>query len=213
MYYLYGYGGLKVNVTRAFELFEGAAEQGHTDALYKMGIMKLNGIGIICLINYFLLTNYLLIEEIKQDTTAALLYFKRASHGGHIRSMFQVGQMNQYGIGTEANCLHAVQLYKLVAEASPQIVEVANKAHNSIVDGDEGHALLLYSMLADVGVEVASSNAAFLLDKGVSVNNSISSIAEVQALAVPFLKLSYDQVRLIFISYDGLKLSSCLNNN
>lgn len=154
--------------------------------MYKMGIMKLNG-----------------IEEIKQDTVLALTFFKRASHGGHIRSMYQVAQMNQYGIGTDVNCVNAVQLYKIIAEASPQIIEIANKAHNSIVDGNEGHALLLYSMLADIGVEIASSNAAYLLDKGVIVNQTNLNPQEskqqsinltlTQSLAINFYKMSYDQ--------------------
>ena len=194
VYYLYGYGGLPKNVTKAFALFERASEQGHADAFYKMGIIKLNG-----------------IEEIKVDVITALMYFKRAAQGGHIRSMYQVGQMHHYGIGTERNCLAAVSLYKIVAEASPRIVEIANQAHNSIVDGNEGHAILLYSMLADAGIEVAASNAAYLLDKGLPVNISAPmSIHDCQKFASLFYKLSYDQgnmkscLKLGDYSYYGL---------
>jgi len=55
-------------------------------------------------------------------------------------------------------------LYKTVAERGPWS-SLSRWALESYLKGDVGKALLLYSRMAELGYEVAQSNAAWILDK------------------------------------------------
>lgn len=58
----------------------------------------------------------------------------------------------------------ATALYKLVAERGPWS-SLSRWALESYLKGDIGKAFLLYSRMAEIGYEVAQSNAAWILDK------------------------------------------------
>nr|AAA70155.1 22.8 kDa protein [Ipomoea trifida] len=58
----------------------------------------------------------------------------------------------------------ATALYKLVAERGPWS-SLSRWALESYLKGDVGKAFLLYSRMAELGYEVAQSNAAWILDK------------------------------------------------
>lgn len=60
--------------------------------------------------------------------------------------------------------LQATTLYKLVAERGPWS-SLSRWALESYIKGNVGKALLLYSRMAELGYEVAQSNAAWILDK------------------------------------------------
>ncbi|RVW52720.1 ERAD-associated E3 ubiquitin-protein ligase component HRD3A [Vitis vinifera] len=60
--------------------------------------------------------------------------------------------------------LQATALYKLVAERGPWS-SLSRWALESYLKGDVGKAFLLYSRMAELGYEVAQSNAAWILDK------------------------------------------------
>jgi TPR repeat protein len=58
----------------------------------------------------------------------------------------------------------ATALYKLVAERGPWN-SLSRWALESYLKGDVGKAFLLYSRMAELGYEIAQSNAAWILDK------------------------------------------------
>ncbi|KAI9086031.1 hypothetical protein K1719_032108 [Acacia pycnantha] len=58
----------------------------------------------------------------------------------------------------------ATALYKLVAERGPWS-SLSRLALESYLKGDVGKAFMLYSRMAEMGYEVAQSNAAWILDK------------------------------------------------
>jgi SEL1 protein len=58
----------------------------------------------------------------------------------------------------------ATALYKLVAERGPWS-SLSRWALESYLKGDVGKAFLLYARMAELGYEVAQSNAAWILDK------------------------------------------------
>ncbi|CAI8608997.1 unnamed protein product [Vicia faba] len=60
--------------------------------------------------------------------------------------------------------LHATALYKLVAERGPWS-SLSRWALEAYLKGDVGKAYMLYSRMAEMGYEVAQSNAAWILDK------------------------------------------------
>lgn len=60
--------------------------------------------------------------------------------------------------------LQATSFYKLVAERGPWS-SLSRWALEAYLKGDVGKALILYSRMAEMGYEVAQSNAAWILDK------------------------------------------------
>ena len=58
----------------------------------------------------------------------------------------------------------ATLLYKTVAERGPWS-NLARYALESYLKGEIGKSLLLYSRMAELGYEVAQSNAAWILDR------------------------------------------------
>ncbi|RRT73586.1 hypothetical protein GW17_00028523 [Ensete ventricosum] len=60
--------------------------------------------------------------------------------------------------------IQATHLYKTVAERGPWS-SLSSCALESYLKGDVGRSLLLYSRMAELGYEVAQSNAAWILDK------------------------------------------------
>ena len=73
--------------------------------------------------------------------------------------------MHAAGTGMIRSCHTAVELFKNVVERgrwSNQLME----AYADYRDGRVDEALVKYMLLADLGYEVAQSNAAFILDRG-----------------------------------------------
>ncbi|XP_076882227.1 ERAD-associated E3 ubiquitin-protein ligase component HRD3A-like [Bidens hawaiensis] len=148
MGYLYvkGYGVEQKNYTKAKEYFEKAAEHKEAGGHYNLGVMYLKGIGV------------------KKDIKAACNYFIVAANAGQPKAFYQLAKMFHTGIGLKKNLPMATSLYKLVAERGPWI-SLSRWALESYLKGEIGKAFLLYSRMAELGYEVAQSNAAWILDK------------------------------------------------
>eukprot|EP00271_Cylindrocystis_brebissonii_P006534 TRINITY_DN19309_c0_g1_i1.p1 TRINITY_DN19309_c0_g1~~TRINITY_DN19309_c0_g1_i1.p1 ORF type:complete len:740 (-),score=130.61 TRINITY_DN19309_c0_g1_i1:357-2576(-) len=145
--YLHARGfGVPQNYTRALELFMMAASRADSEGQYYLGVMHLHGLGV------------------KKSAVAAMRFFVQAADKSHLASVYQLARMNQKGIGTRQNFHTASILYKAVAERGTWGT-VLRWAHSRYMEGDVGTALLLYSRAAELGYEVAQSNAAWLLDK------------------------------------------------
>ncbi|GAA0174698.1 ubiquitin-protein ligase [Lithospermum erythrorhizon] len=166
MGYLYakGYGVDKKNYTKAKEYFEKAAENEDSGGYYNLGVMYLKALGM------------------KRDIKMASKYFIIAANAGQPKAFYQLAKMFQTGVGLKKNLPMAIALYKIVAERGPWSA-LSRWALESYLKGDVGKAFLLYSRMAELGYEVAQSNAAWILDNygslGVCIGESgICSDAE-----------------------------------
>ncbi|KAK6921284.1 Sel1-like repeat [Dillenia turbinata] len=156
MGYLYvkGYGVEKKNYTKAKEYFEKAADNEEPGGHYNLGVLYLKGIGV------------------KRDVKLACKYFIFAANAGQPKAFYQLAKMFHTGVGLKKSLVmvgecvfsKATALYKLVAERGPWS-SLSRWALESYLKGDAGKAFLLYSRMAELGYEVAQSNAAWILDK------------------------------------------------
>ncbi|KAJ7970262.1 ERAD-associated E3 ubiquitin-protein ligase component HRD3A [Quillaja saponaria] len=148
MGYLYvkGYGVEKKNYTKAKEYFEKAADNEEVGGHYNLGVMYLKGIGV------------------KRDVKLACKYIIAAANAGQPKAFYQLAKMFHTGVGLKKNLAMATALYKLVAERGPWS-SLSRWALESYLKNDVGKALFLYSRMAELGYEVAQSNAAWILDK------------------------------------------------
>ncbi|KDP25988.1 hypothetical protein JCGZ_22718 [Jatropha curcas] len=148
MGYLYvkGYGVEKKNYTKAKEYFEKAADNDEAGGHYNLGVMYLKGIGV------------------KRDVRLARKYFVVAANAGQPKAFYQLAKMFHTGVGFKKDLTMATALYKLVAERGPWST-LSRWALESYLKGDVGKASVLYSRMAELGYEIAQSNAAWILDK------------------------------------------------
>ncbi|XP_043696360.1 ERAD-associated E3 ubiquitin-protein ligase component HRD3A-like [Telopea speciosissima] len=148
MGYLYvkGYGVEKKNYTKAKEYFEKAADNEEPGGHYNLGVLYLKGIGV------------------KKDVRLACKFFITAANAGQPKAFYQLAKMFHTGVGLKKNVPMATGLYKLVAERGPWS-SLSRWALESYLKGEVGKAFLLYSRMAELGYEVAQSNAAWILDR------------------------------------------------
>ncbi|EWM24304.1 protein sel-1 [Nannochloropsis gaditana] len=114
----------------------------------------------------------------------ALKYFSLAAQTGHMGALHKLGQMSAQGIATPRACSTAVHAFKSVAERGPWVTAMS-KALARHKRGDLLGALILYMHLAEIGYEVAQSNAALLLEEGTC---GMLSPTACQALAVRYYR-------------------------
>ncbi|KAG2433559.1 hypothetical protein HYH02_012676 [Chlamydomonas schloesseri] len=155
--------GVSQDYDRAFQYFSKAAEQVHAearpDALFYMGVMHLKGYGVR-----------------RKSVQRALSYFTLAAHAGHSLAQYNAAVMHLAGKGTPRNCKPAVNLLKALAERGPAAASV-QQGHEHFFRGRYGLALLSYLRAADLGMEVAQSNAAWMLERGYAPGLGASELA------------------------------------
>eukprot|EP00903_Cladosiphon_okamuranus_P006906 g6721.t1 len=162
--YLYFHGlGVEKDVVQALDFFEKAWEEDkdkqNPDVLFNLGLVYLTDHEDVQIGNQVL--------SLGRDPAKALTYLNAAATMGHVEAMFQAALL--YADGAEpltiSRCTSAVNLMKNVVERGPWM-ENMRTALRRATAGDYGGALVLYSRLAEIGVEVAQSNAAWLLEAG-----------------------------------------------
>ncbi|KAJ1437785.1 Tetratricopeptide-like helical domain superfamily [Sesbania bispinosa] len=131
---------------QAKEYFEKAADNEEVGGHYNLGVMYLKGIGV------------------KRDVKLACKFFIVAANHGQPKAFYQLAKIFHIGVGFKKNIPLATALYKLVAERGPWS-SLSRWALESYLKGDVGKAFMLYSRMAEMGYEVAQSNAAWILDK------------------------------------------------
>lgn len=105
------------------------------------------------------------------DYGAALQYFTLAGHQGHVRSLFNLGQMHMNGLGTVQSCAMAVKLFKSVSERGPWARNLSS-AHMHFLRGEYEASFMLYARAAAQGYELAQSNAAWMLENDMGYSRS-----------------------------------------
>nr|XP_014085878.1 protein sel-1 homolog 1 [Bactrocera oleae]XP_036226011.1 protein sel-1 homolog 1 [Bactrocera oleae] len=181
--YLEGSEFIKSDNETAFKYFKKAAELGDPVGQSGLGLMYLKGLGVpkdpLKALNYFtqaadqgwvdgqlqLGNMYFTGNGVKTDYKLALKYFNLASQSGHVLAYYNLGIMHTYGIGMLRSCPAAVEFFKNVAERGRWSTNMM-LAYNDYKSYFTDKAYMQYALLAELGYEVAQSNAAFLLDRG-----------------------------------------------
>lgn len=142
--HLAGYG-VERDEKKALNYFTKAAEQGSAEAQFHVGAMHAKGVGV------------------KRDYTKAFYNFNLAAHQGHAVALYNLAMMQLAGLGLPASCKNAVVLLKGLAERGPwnRRLEAAHGAYRA---RSYQRALVKYMKAAETGVEVAQSNAAYVLE-------------------------------------------------
>lgn len=150
--YFNGVGDTRVDYERAMRLFKVSARKGHADGVYNTGV--------------------LLSEAHPQR---AQEYLEASAHVGHMKAQFKLARLKEKArfsaagsqIGPSAGpCEDIVRLYKQVAENSREGIELLESAAAAFFfANDWQQALQLYLVAAEMGYEVAESNAAWLLER------------------------------------------------
>lgn len=144
--YLYG-RGVERDYAKALKYFKEAANQGWVDGQLQIGLMYFKGLGV------------------PKDPRTAIKYFTLASQSGHVLGYYHLALMNALGVGTIRSCSTAVELFKNVAERG-KWGRLLMQAHALYKEGRHTEAFIKYAFAAELGYEVAQSNAAFILDRG-----------------------------------------------
>uniref|UniRef100_A0A1A9X2D5 Protein sel-1 homolog 1 n=1 Tax=Glossina brevipalpis TaxID=37001 RepID=A0A1A9X2D5_9MUSC len=181
--YLEGSEHIKADNETAFKYFAKAANLGDPVGQSGVGLMYLNGLGVpkdaMKALNYFNMAAdqgwvdgqlqlgkmYFTGNGVKTDYKLAFKYFNLASQSGHVLAYYNLGIMHAYGMGMLRSCPTAVEFFKNVAERGRWGVNLM-LAYNDYKNFDVDGAYMQYALLAELGYEVAQSNAAFLLDRG-----------------------------------------------
>ncbi|POM69185.1 Ubiquitin-protein ligase sel1 [Phytophthora palmivora] len=190
--YAYGLAGRSSNVTRAVELYEAAlnASQGKPsgEAANGLGVVYSRGIGGVPVDperarNLFVIaanaghaegvynTGMAFLELGSYHIARAKEYFVAAAHVGHLKSLFQLARIKQRQIhiigasSSSVSCEEVVELYKRVVQYSREGTAVMTKALTHAQHGNWALALELYLIAAEMGYEVAQSNAIWLIER------------------------------------------------
>eukprot|EP01052_Picozoa_sp_SAG31_P035508 SAG31_NODE_4295_length_3374_cov_2.224733_3_plen_593_part_00 len=222
--YMHMHGmGVAQDFAKALEFFVAASEKGNAEAHFNLGAMYIDGIGV------------------DQDNSKALQHFAVAAGEGHTMALYNLAVMHHNGLGTARSCDLAVQYLKNVVERGKVAflalhsrcielkcrlalshdlrvpvdagswISVLQNASKSFDDEDYETALRMYTLAAEQGVEMAQSNAAWILDNGYGVGGSlVKNNAERYRLALHYFTLSAQQsnaaslLKLADYSYYGL---------
>ncbi|XP_014355865.2 protein sel-1 homolog 1 [Papilio machaon] len=141
--------GVPRDTTAALKYFTMAANQGWVEGQLHLGFMYFGGIGV------------------RRDFKQANKYFSLASQSGHVLALYHLAQMHAQGLGVLRSCTTAVELLKNVCERGAWSARLMS-AHGAWRARNSPAALTQYLALAERGLEVAQSNAAFILDIGES---------------------------------------------
>ncbi|KAG1672527.1 hypothetical protein FOA52_002836 [Chlamydomonas sp. UWO 241] len=139
-----------------FKLLSQAANQGSADANFYLGVMHQHGMGAR-----------------KKNPSKAFHHFTMASHGGHALGMYNAAMMQLGGKGTAQACKPALSLLKQLAERGPDAAALQN-ANEAFFSGNYPASLTQYLQAAEMGIEAAQSNAAFILHRGYALTRGLT---------------------------------------
>ena len=95
--HLYGIAGIRRDYTEAFTWFTKAARNGCPQAMYHLGLMNEEGLGI------------------PANPKAALDWYQKSAQRGDEDAEYRVGLCHERGVGTTANIEEAEKWYRLAA--------------------------------------------------------------------------------------------------
>ena len=173
-YYDFGIG-TEFNKSKAFELYNIAAEKGHITAQYYLGI------------------SYQLGEGIDKDEKKAFEIMKnlveKDEEKENLDAHFQLGYYYDYGIGTEVNKSKAIDLYKVAAKKGDIIAQyILGKCYESgegSIYKDEEKAFEIMRNLAEKEKEYSDAQfqLGYYYDKGIGTKVNKSKAFELYKIA------------------------------
>ncbi|CAM9153786.1 unnamed protein product [Phaeothamnion confervicola] len=189
--------GVPLDIDRAVDLLEYAAAQDDSRAVALLGYIHQYGAGVDLDVAkaralyaeaaradeplaLFSLAEMLLAEG---NSFEALTYYARAADAGHLLAAQQMATMLELGLGAWRTCKDAVEMYKLVAEAGESAKAVRAAYALAAAPETEEAALLALTRAAAEGVEVAQTNAAFMLVRRRGYRGSGGAPAAVRLLS------------------------------
>ncbi|TYZ69450.1 hypothetical protein PybrP1_002744 [[Pythium] brassicae (nom. inval.)] len=157
--YFHGAEGTSIDYERAMQLFKLSARSGHVDGVYNAGV--------------------LLSQSHPQRSRE---YLGAAAQVGHLKAQFELARLAEKerfrgakssraaaassSSDSQSACEAIVKRYKTVAESSDEGVELLQRAAEAFFfANDSEHALRLYLLAAEMGYEIAESNAAWLIER------------------------------------------------
>lgn len=150
--YFNGVGDIDIDYERAMRLFQVSARVGHADGVYNTGVLLSNS-----------------HPQLSQE------YLEASAHVGHLQAKFKLARLKERAArlhgsslqnnGFAASCGEVTKLYKQVAEHSEEGAELLASAAAAFLAGNHDHALVLYQIAAEMGYEVAESNAAWIMER------------------------------------------------
>ena len=166
----YNYGtGVEVDQKKAFSWWKKAADLGHDESQYFVGLFYGTG------------------DVVSQDYKMAIKYFKMAADQGYVDAIYQLGRFIYRGFGCRKNIKNGLMLMDKAAEAGNKVAmkEVAHAfyrgegvRHNfkkalkyyfelAKDDDDEAYWHIIQSYLEGKGVEKDEKKAMEWIDKGI----------------------------------------------
>jgi len=162
------------NFTEAFLYFERSAKANNADGLYNAALLLKDGKGV------------------ERDDVRSVEYLKRAAGQDHVPARIALGGMFMDGRGVEQHdCNQAVTHFKVAAERgrSGRLLRDGLEAY---LEGDIDKALMYYETAAELGYEVAQSNAAWLYMNKCPSEACHVTAERAQDMAVKWLRLASD---------------------
>ncbi|EGG24470.1 hypothetical protein DFA_02713 [Cavenderia fasciculata] len=182
--YSKGYGIEQSNETAVF-YYKRAADLGNVGAKTNLGEMYLNGWGVSqnvkIALNLFteaansedpeavgaqiqLGKMYLSGQYIAKDLGKALGLFQAAATQGNLVAIYYYASLSLAQQPTPTYCQSAVLHFKRVAERGPWS-QILTQAQQLFDQGDDERALLFFEKGAEMGIEIAQNNAAWMYDQ------------------------------------------------
>jgi len=146
---------VKQDFDSAAKYFKLSADQGWPEGQLHLGMLYFQGNGR------------------PRDYKQAFQLFSVAAQNGHLLSLYYLAEMHALGIGVARSCTIAVEFYKSVCERGPHIL-LFEQAYQKYKNLNIESSFAIYSLLAEMGHEVAQSNVAFMLDKGILENVALN---------------------------------------
>ncbi|EFC43115.1 predicted protein, partial [Naegleria gruberi] len=159
---------LEKNFELAAGYFNKSASLGNSEAHYNLGLLYLDGKGV------------------KKSFKQAMQHFAISAQHGQVLAKYQLANMYLHGLGTNPNCEIAVKFLKSVVEKASW-TSVMESAFEKFVSGEDQHtALLLYQHAAEMGIEIAQANIAFMYDRGYGFEEISSGLSEEESELLKF---------------------------
>ena len=158
-----------IDVDKAIYYLTKASDRGHVEAIFLLGVMYLNGWNanskrIIAKVRDVIRRDDSHIALAKEsDTHKAYHYLQVAAYAGHPIAMYNTAMMRLLGMGTSASCPAALEMLKPLAERLDPETKLLEYANSAVSNGELDSSALAYLLAGYSGMEVAQSNAAYLL--------------------------------------------------
>ena len=145
------------NNEQAVECFTKAAEQGHAEAQFQLGLCYKKGVGA------------------SQDDARAVRWFAKAAANGHAEAQYHLGLCCETGTGTDKDAAKAVHCFTKAAEqghAAAQFCLGQCCRKGSGTKKDPVKAVYWYEKAAEQGYEKAQCNLAFCYETGLGTGQN-----------------------------------------